>query len=291
MNKAIFVAIPTLVVLSCHGPARQNNTQSVNVSIAPQKFLIDRISEGKYNVNVVVKAGQNHETYEPTPQQMVQLEQAGLYLMLCKDGFDQIWAQNIQQRNPAMEVVDLSEGVPLLETHYECGDHDHGHHHHASDPHLWISPSTMKELAGNTYLALVRYFPNDSIALTKGYGHLKADIDHMDSLYRASLQPLPHRAFMIYHPVMGYVARDYGLQQLPIEIEGKEPSVNDIKQLIANARGQNAKVIFIQQEYDTRNAQLIADETGLAIETIHPMNEDWLTETQLTLNKLIQALK
>lgn len=291
MNKAIYTFILAAVALSCHGPAKQPEPQTINVSIDPQKFLVDRISGGKYKVNVVVKAGQNHETYEPTPQQMMQLEQAALYLMLCKDGFDQTWAAHIQQRNPAMKVVDLSEGLDLLETDHDCSAHGHDHHHHAVDPHLWISPSTMTGLAANTYRSLLQHFPADSSILAKGYGLLAGEINRLDSAYQAVLGSLPHNAFMIYHPVLGYVARDYGLEQIPIEIEGKEPSVEDIKQLIAKAKEKGAKVIFIQQEYDTRNAQLIASETALTIEIINPMSADWPAEIQRTLDKLTHALK
>lgn len=288
-NLFIFCTLITFLG-SCNHAPKQTNAHVVNVSIAPQKYLVDKLSGGKYTVNVVVKNGQNHETYEPTPQQMMQLEQAGLYLMLCKDGFDQVWANHIHQRNPGMAVVDLSQGIDLLDSEHDCAANGHNHRH-AVDPHLWISPSTMARLAENSYHALLTKFPADSVLLKQGFTSLKNEIDSLDNLYKSELHHLAHRTFMIYHPVMGYVARDYALEQLPIETEGKEPSVEDIKQLIDKAREKQVKAIFVQQEYDTRNAQLIADETGLAIQTFNPMNEDWPAETLQTLHKLTAALK
>jgi zinc transport system substrate-binding protein len=287
--KVYPIVFVVVLFAACHGPSQIKKSNAINVSIEPQKYLIDKISGGKFAVNVIVNSGQNHETYEPTPQQMVQLEQSDLYLVVSQNGFDNQWAHNLKSRNQQMEIIDLSTGIEPLVGDHDCSGHNHDHHS-SMDPHLWVSPSTMKVLAYNTYKVLRANFAADSLLLDRGYDLLSAEIDSVDNLYKTQLQPFAGKTFMVYHPVLGYVARDYGLMQLPIELEGKEPSVEDIKLLIERAREQKVNLIFVQKEFDTRNAALIAEETGASIETLNPLNYNWKEEALAILNNLTSGL-
>lgn len=287
--KVYPIVFVVVLFAACHGPSQIKKSNAINVSIEPQKYLIDKISGGKFAVNVIVNSGQNHETYEPTPQQMVQLEQSDLYLVVSQNGFDNQWAHNLKSRNQQMEIIDLSTGIEPLVGDHDCSGHNHDHHS-SMDPHLWVSPSTMKVLAYNTYKVLRANFAADSSLLDRGYDLLSAEIDSVDNLYKTQLQPFAGKTFMVYHPVLGYVARDYGLMQLPIELEGKEPSVEDIKLLIERAREQKVNLIFVQKEFDTRNAALIAEETGASIETLNPLNYNWKEEALAILNNLTSGL-
>jgi zinc transport system substrate-binding protein len=287
--KVYPIVFVVVLFAACHGPSQIKKSNAINVSIEPQKYLIDKISGGKFAVNVIVNSGQNHETYEPTPQQMVQLEQSDLYLVVSQNGFDNQWAHNLKSRNQQMEIIDLSTGIEPLVGDHDCSGHNHDHHS-SMDPHLWVSPSTMKVLAYNTFMVLRANFAADSLLLDRGYDLLSAEIDSVDNLYKTQLQPFAGKTFMVYHPVLGYVARDYGLMQLPIELEGKEPSVEDIKLLIERAREQKVNLIFVQKEFDTRNAALIAEETGASIETLNPLNYNWKEEALAILNNLTSGL-
>ena len=95
---------------------------------------------------------------------------------------------------------------------------------------------------------------------------------------------------MIYHPNLAYLARDYGLNEISVEFEGKEPPPSRMKELIDLAREENIKTIFIQREYDTKNAKAIADEIGAELEVIDPLSEDWLTSTSDIINAVYKSL-
>ena len=86
------------------------------------------------------------------------------------------------------------------------------------------------------------------------------------------------KAFLIYHPALTYFARDYGLKQICIEEEGKEPSPSRLQELVREAREADVRVVFIQQEFDTRNAQMMAEETGTKPVVINPLGYDWEKE-------------
>ena len=83
------------------------------------------------------------------------------------------------------------------------------------------------------------------------------------------------KAFMIYHPTLAYLARDYGLEEIAVEHEGKEPTPSGLKSLIDRAKKYNLKVILIQKEHDKKNVSAVVDETGATIMEIDPLSEDW----------------
>lgn len=95
---------------------------------------------------------------------------------------------------------------------------------------------------------------------------------------------------MIFHPNLGYLARDYGLEEISVEYEGKEPPPSRLKYLIDRARKDNIKIIFVQKEYDTKNARAIADEIGARIKIIDPLSEDWESSTLEIIFSLHESL-
>ncbi len=95
---------------------------------------------------------------------------------------------------------------------------------------------------------------------------------------------------MIYHPNLGYLARDYQLNEISVEFEGKEPTPSRLKGLIDEARKDKLRTIFVQKEYDTKNAKAIAAEIGAEIQIIDPLSEDWEKETTDIIRKVHDSL-
>ena len=100
-------------------------------------------------------------------------------------------------------------------------------------------------------------------------------IAEVDSMARAALGPDPNRTVMIFHPALAYMGLDYGFEQVSFEDEGKSPSPARMKELIDLARERDIKIIFIQAEYDVRNARSLSSETGAELVVINPMNSEW----------------
>ena len=94
------------------------------------------------------------------------------------------------------------------------------------------------------------------------------------------------KTFLIYHPALTYFARDYGLEQISIEEGGKEPSPAHLQSLIKLCKEKNAKVIFVQQEFDMRNAETIAKELGVEVVPVNPLNYNWTEEMVNTAKAL-----
>jgi zinc transport system substrate-binding protein len=193
------------------------------------------------------------------------------------------WLSRFYETNSTMKRLSLGESIVPL---------DHDHHHHegehaeAADPHYWVSPVCAKEMAGALRDFLVELNPGKKEQYLAGYDSLMIKIGEVEARASEALGLLSGRPFMIYHPNLGYLARDYGLIEVSVEYEGKEPPPSRMKELIDLARKEGIKRIFVQKEYDTKNARAIADEIGAEVIVIDPLAEDWYGATMTMIDEL-----
>lgn len=289
----IITFLSILLLTACVGKQTEGNV--VSVTIEPQRYFAGKIAGDKFKINCVVPAGQSPETYDPTPQQMIQVGKSLAYLRIGPIGFEQAWMDKIRENNPKLQVFDTSEGMKLLtdtEGEEHSHDHDghdghdhagetcshHGHHHGGVDPHIWSSIAGAKLVAWNTLNAFIALDPDNTDYFWKNYNELVDEIDKTEAEIKQLLDPLTDRTFIIYHPALTYFANEFNLTQLCIEMDGKEPSPAQLKMLVETARDNNARVVFIQQEFDQKNAELIAKETGCKLTVINPLAYDWSKE-------------
>ncbi len=97
--------------------------------------------------------------------------------------------------------------------------------------------------------------------------------------------------FMVFHPAWGYFAHSYGLQQVPVEIEGKDPKPAQLKALIEHARENQIKSIFVQPQFSSKSAKLVAKEIGGQVTVADPLASDWYINLREVARKLKAALK
>lgn len=276
----IYLLLAIVGLSACQGK-KEGGTRTISVTIEPQRYFAEKIAGDLFQINCVTPAGQSPETYDPTPQQMVQISQSQAYFRIGEIGFEQAWMKNLQSQNPDMVVFDLSEGMELIkneEEAHEEGEAHHHHHHGSVDPHIWTSISGARVIAQNTCQAFIKLDPENQEVYRAGYQRLIEEIDSTEAEMKQLLQPLAGTAFIIYHPALTYFAREFGLKQLCIELDGKEPSPAQLKQLLETATQSGAKVVFVQQEFDQKNAELIAKETGCRLVTINPLSYNWHDE-------------
>lgn len=281
MRHLSFFLLIVLLLASCNaGKTKHKDGKPViAVTIEPQRYFTEAIAGDKFDVVSIVPKGSSPETYDPTPQQLVSLGDSKAYFRIGYIGFEQVWMDRLTDNTPHIQVFDTSKDVDLI---YEA-DEDHGDHRHAGgvEPHIWNSTGNALIIARNIYKALCRLDKeNEGYYLTR-YDSLSRQIMQTDSIIRQTLQqPDCAKSFMIYHPALSYFARDYGLQQISIEEGGKEPSPAHLKELVDVCRQGDVRVIFIQPEFDRRNAEIIAKETQTRIVPINPLSYDWNAEMQ-----------
>ena len=274
MRKFIYILI-ILCLSACKPSAQSEQKPTITVTLEPLRYFTEAIAGDQYQVVSMVPKGSSPETYDPTPQQLVALNKSQAYFRIGHIGFEQTWMDRLASNSPQLKFFDTSEGIDLIRT----AGHQHGDHYHAGgvEPHVWNSANNAIILAENIYQALCELDASHQSYYKERLDSLKQAIQQTDQTIRELLQKAD-RTFLIYHPALSYFARDYGLKQISIEEEGKEPSPAQLKTLIETCRKENIHVIFVQQEFDIRNAQLIADELGVTIIPINPLSYDWSTE-------------
>ena len=277
MKRFLYLIILCVILAGCKGtPQKQADSGkasrtekpavTVTVTISPYKYFVDQIAKGKVDVNVMVSNGNNPETYEPYAQQMMELSKSALYLKVGSIGFEQTWMKKLQDNAPDMKVIDTSVGIKPAKT--PGGN---------IDPHVWMSCSNARIIASNILKALCELEPKNKAFFEKNYQSLLSIIDKRDSTIKESFKKDPDlvRKFVIYHPILTYFARDYQLEQLAIEEEGREPSASQLKSLIERARKEKIKFCLIQAEFANRNTTTFINESHTKPMDINPLQGDW----------------
>ncbi|MCF8127540.1 MAG: zinc ABC transporter substrate-binding protein [Deltaproteobacteria bacterium] len=254
---------------------------NVIASIPPQKYFIQKIGGDRVKVSVMVLPGANPATYEPKPRQMVNLSKAKIYFAIGVP-FEDNWLSKFSKTNAKMMVVATQSGIKKLPM--KPGGHHHdetqnGHENPVSvtkDPHIWLSPPLVTVQARNILDGLVKADPEGQTEYKANYEAFLRELKDLDEKIREELQTTgPHHKFMVYHPSWGYFARTYGLEQIPIELEGKKPSPRKLLELVQDARKEGIKVIFVQPQFSKKSAETIAHAIGGKVVVADPLAEDW----------------
>jgi zinc transport system substrate-binding protein len=283
----IWVAALALAAVSCGTRnSSKDDRMTVTVTIPPFAWFVEQIGGDDFRVNVLLPPGADHHIWEPLPAQISSLSGSAAFIMNGQLSFEHAWMDRFRQVNPDMKVLDLSENIQLIgaegpDDHAhnhggpESGVDDHAHNHVGPDPHYWMSPVAARIMARDVRDFLAEIKPASAEQYEANLQAVNRKIAELDSTVRAALGDDPHRTVLIYHPALAYMGRDYGFEQVAFEDEGKSPSPARMKELIDIARENQIKIIFIQAEYDVRNAQSLSRETGARLVVINPMNPEW----------------
>ena len=241
------------------------------VSIAPLKPLVEAILGDDFEVVVLVPQGASPETFEPTPKQLREVESARFVFGTGLLEFEQELFHRVARNE---QIINLSQGIDVIAG--TCSHAHHGHacgHTHGVDPHVWCSPRALATMATNAYTAIIGEMP-DSMKYKMAYNELFIEISNLNKEVADMCQKSLHKSFIIYHPALTYLARDYGLTQVAVEKDGKEPSAKHLAQIINQARAEGVKHIFYQSEFPASSVAIICKDTGATAVEINPLSED-----------------
>ena len=277
--------IPIFIVFSTFILANINTV----VSIVPEATFVKAIGKDKVDVTVMVSPGSSPHTYEPKPSQMKAVAKAQLYFAIGVE-FEKTWLPRFKDLNPKMKVIDLSQGIKKI----PMAAHHHEEEHHEEsglDPHIWTVPENVAIIAQHIFDALASEDPQNSAYYKANLDTFLAKVKETDARIKNYLAPLPKgTTFMVFHPSWGYFAKAYGLKQLPIEIEGKNPKPRELIAVIKSAQKAHVRAIFTQPEFSDASAKIIADELHIPVIKVSPLAEDW-SENLIRIAKAIAGAK
>jgi zinc transport system substrate-binding protein len=279
---------------ACHPVLPQDDGGRIRiaVSVPPQAYFVRQIGGDHVQVDVMIPPGYSHVDYPLTPRQVAALSRARLYVAVGHPAFEfeRVQLAPILRDLHGLRVVDMSRGMRLIEGEGEGSEDEDGHGHADGDPHVWVAPDTVAVAARNIAAALEEIDPAHAAEYRANLAGFEAEIADLDREIRARLAGEQGGRFMVYHPTWGYFAREYGLRQIAIEAEGKEPSAQRLIQLIDQARREKVRVVFVQAGFPRKSAQVIAEAVGGRVLVADPQDADWLGNLRRVSRELQEAL-
>lgn len=274
LHRTFAFFITFLVAHSCFLAALHADVPTVLVSIAPHKFFVEKIAKDTVTVHLMVPAGASAHTYEPTPRQMVSASKADLWFRIGEP-FENRAIQAFKSHHPNIEIIDLREGLDLISANdglVHCGCC-----HGSVDLHFWLSARQAQIQAQTIANALSKTFPAHANFYQTNLQAFQQELKELDEKIKSLLAPLQNRNILVSHPAYAYFCRDYQLLQFAIEVEGKDPTPQQMTKLLNFARQFKARTIFIQMQYNNKAAKLVAETLGARLVILDPYSEHYLT--------------
>ncbi len=295
MKLKIFIFKFSILFLFSHVPfCLGMDKPVVFVSIVPQKFFVQQISGENVKVEVMVQPGASPATYEPKPSQMAKLSSCAAYFSIGVP-FEKAWLGKISAVNPTMKIVRTDrdiEKIAMARHHHEgVAEENHHDEHIILDPHIWLSPALVKKQAAVILEGLTAIVPGQAKDFKENYRIFLGKIDALDASLKSLLKGRQGTQFMVFHPSWGYFAKEYGLEQVPIEIEGKAPKPAQLTEIIRQAKEDDIHVIFVQPQFSRKSAEVVAAEIHGKLIFIDPLAENWLANLQEVAEKIKLAVK
>lgn len=294
MKKLIFLAVLTMLLTWTAGGYA---AVEVFVSIGPQKRLAESVGKELAHVEVLVKENQNPHSFEPTPRQVAALSQAKIWFTLGME-FEQQLVRKVRAVAPGLRIVDMAQHVEKLPMTAGEREHDHegqtaGHDNRQSvvDPHVWLSPANLRVMAGTVADTLAGIDSPHAAAYTDNLKAAERELAELDQQISRRLAPFKGASFYVFHPSFGYFAKSYGLVQEPVEIGGKSPGPRQLSALVARAKADGVKVIFVQPQFDPKSAQAVAAAIGGEVVPLDALSENVTANLRAMAIKIEAALK
>ena len=272
-----------------HGPTdrRKQKPLTILVSILPQKNLVQRVGGANVQVQVLVKAGQDPHSFKPTPKQILALAAVDAFFTLGLS-FEARLIEKIRSGRPGLTVLAMDKNVQrralqtLPDAESNAGE---------PDPHIWLSPELILIQLRNIYSGLTAIDPQKTDEYRRNLNTVLAELAGVDREISGGLRPFEGRSIFVFHPAFGYFTDYYGLHQVSVEVEGKRPSPKQLERLIQAARLASTKTIFVQRQFDSKSAEVLAESIGGAAVALDPMAADVIANLKDIAAAIITALR
>lgn len=246
---------------------------NVFVSIQPIAYFVNRIAVNLVNIETLVGPGQNHESFSPNSKQISKLSQAQIFFRIGLQ-FEETLIPKILQINPKIIIKDLRENIKLIN----------------NDPHIWLSPLLVIEQAKTIKNTFITLFPNNSEIFETNCSKFIEELKTLNERLLKSFVPYKGMDLFVFHPAFSYFANDYGLNQVAVELNGKEPPARMLARLIDLAKSRNVKIIFYEPQFSKKTVTALANEIGAQTVSIDPMVYDYINNLNSVAEQIQNAL-
>ncbi len=282
--SALIVLIWTLVQVSC--VVAKGDPIPVSVSILPQKYFVEKIGGKRVTVEALVRPGQKPDTLDLSPRQVAHLGDSRVFFLVGVP-FENQWIPKIQGTHPALKLV------PLYKKHHiaKRTGREEGGHSHAENPHRWLNPLWVKSAADIILKTLVEEDPSSASFFRRNHRKFVKELVGLNKEIKVMLKPVKDRAFLTYHPAWNHFANSYGLKEIPIEMDGREPGPRALSEVVQLGRDHNVKVIFIQKQFSKDIVGSVARTLGAKVVSVDPLAENYTNNMRQVAQAFVEAMQ
>ena len=300
--KKLFLIFSVIVsFLGCKSSTPKNNQIRIFVSILPQKYFVQEITPDNIEIEVMVKPGQSPATYEPTPKQMAKLSDAEIYFSIGVP-FEKSFLPKLEEINPNLQIIHTDKNIKKrqMDSFYkikkrftdQIKESRYSHKHRdKADPHIWLSPKLVKRQIQTMEAAIIDENIFSKSKIKEKTQNFINKLTELQQYADQKLQNLDKKRFLVFHPSWGYLADEFELIQIPIQIEGKSPTTKELSTIIDFAKKEDIKVIFVQKQFSSQEAQVVANEIGGKVIRIDPLSVDYIKNLKKIIDIFNKTLR
>lgn len=247
----------------------------VTVTIAPYADFVKKIGGDKVEVNILVPPNAEPHNYEPQPAQITELAKSDLYVKIGAGmGFEEAFSEKIKSINNKIIVINSAEGINIYN----------------NDPHVWLGINEARIIVKNIYKGLVKEMPEDSVYFTNNMDKFLNLLLVEEMKIKEAFSKRKTDYVLVYHPAWHYFFNGFGITQLGIEKNGKEPNAKDLQDVINLAKKNNVKVVFIEPQFNKESAMAVAKQLNASIDVINNIPTDYIKNLEIVRRKVSKSL-
>ncbi|MEA1974918.1 MAG: zinc ABC transporter substrate-binding protein [Bacillota bacterium] len=284
MKKIILsLLLINILLLSSCSSNKETTKPSIAVSIVPEEQFLKKIVLDKYNIVTLIPSGSSPTTYQPSPKQLRALEESDLYFSIGV-ATESANILPMLKDNKTIKIIDLAKNVDLI---FAPRFFDSEKEKKSRDPHIWLSPKRVIEIVKIMEKELIIKYPENKDFFSQNANDYILELEALDNYIKEKVTLVKNKSFIIYHPSYGYFAKDYGLNMIAIELNGKNANIDRLNTIIDIAEKKNIKAVYYQSEMSSKQAKIIASEIDAIAVQIEPLSLDYIKNQKKLVDTMV----
>lgn len=236
----------------------------------PMYYFTKQITGNLANVIQLIPNGVEPHDWEPTAKDMVKMQDADVFIYNSR--YFETWKEKVFQSidTSHLKEVEAAGGIKLLDSN---GLEEQNGPGVSKDPHVWLSPILAQQEVDNITNALKEKDPKHSEQYEENAKILKAKLHDLDQLYKDTIANAPHKEFVTQHAAFAYMAKQYGLEQIPIAglSPDVEPTLGKLAELTKLTKKKHIDIIYFEGLTSPKVASTLANEVDAKTEVLNPI--------------------
>lgn len=282
MKRLVFTSMIILLFLcGCSNTIQSNNKKAkdgngklnIVTTFYPMYYFTKQVAGNTANVSLIIPNGVEPHDWEPTARDMEKIQDADIFIYNSR--YMETWVDkvmnSVDQSN--LKVVEASKGIKLINADFDEKGNKQTMDNSSKDPHVWLSPVLAEKEVDNIAKAIEEKDSKNKLQYEKNASAFKSKLSDLDHLYKDTIEKTKKKEFVTQHAAFGYLAKQYGLTQIPIAglSPDVEPSLSKLAELEDLTKKKKIKVIYFEGMTSSKVAQVLADQIGAKTEVLNPL--------------------